>query len=183
MKSKLLTTCGVFYVLFAFGLALAENHWPGSLNAAGTQEGRENRLALKDRAGNSLGEQLSGPSRHSAHRIPSPGIGGEAFSAFIQETRTKKFQPNCLIMFTADWCSSCRKMYPILNKLKNQGYTVYTLDFDTHEALAKKWHITKLPTIIIRTNQLEVKRFVDCVTAPKIKIYLRKNEVPDYDVT
>ncbi len=85
------------------------------------------------------------------------------------------FQPNCMILWTAEWCPACKSMYPIARILQAEGYTVYILDYDKNKALAKEMRVRSLPTTLIRRGGVEVTRRVGHVTLDEIKKTLTKN--------
>ncbi len=85
------------------------------------------------------------------------------------------FQPNCMILWTAEWCPACKGMYPIARILQAEGYTVYILDYDRNKKLASEMRVRSLPTTLIRRNGVEVTRRVGHVTLDEIKKTLTKN--------
>jgi thioredoxin 1 len=109
-------------------------------------------------------------------------ISGETVAAIVQEDRTKNFLPNCMILWTAEWCSSCKNMYPVVESLREDGYTVYVLDYDENRALGRKTGVKSLPTSIIWEDKEEVKRHVGVVSEEKILETLKKNEEPEYEI-
>jgi len=92
------------------------------------------------------------------------------------------FKSECAIVWTASWCQSCTKMYPIIARLKKEGYTVYVLDYDKNKALGSRMGIKKLPTTIIWQGGKEKVRYVRTVSAETIKKTLKKNKIPDYEI-
>lgn len=93
-----------------------------------------------------------------------------------EENIFARFEPNCAILWTAEWCSSCKKMYPIASKLSEEGYVVYILDYDEETELAKQLKIKKLPTTIILTESKETGRFVGVVSVEEIQKVLKKKK-------
>ena len=85
-------------------------------------------------------------------------------------------------MFSSPGCGACNTMYPVVKDLEAQGYTVYILDYTDYKTLAKKWKVHALPTIFIRENGKEVKKFAGIVPEERIKKYLKKNTPPDYNI-
>lgn len=67
---------------------------------------------------------------------------------------------NYLVMVTASWCGPCRRMYPIMEELRKEGYIVYVFDitkkdFENFPAL---YNVHAFPTFIIFENGAEVTR-------------------------
>lgn len=91
-------------------------------------------------------------------------------------TLLKKLEPNCMVLWTAKWCSSCKKMKPIVKQLREEGYAVYVLDYDENRKDAQQLNVRTFPTIIIRENGREVARHVKVVSKDKILKALKKNK-------
>lgn len=57
-----------------------------------------------------------------------------------------------VVDFFANWCGPCRMMAPILEDLQEElgdNVKIYKVDVDESEALARKFGIMSIPTIII----------------------------------
>ena len=58
----------------------------------------------------------------------------------------------CIIDFYADWCGPCKAFAPVLadaaSKYNNQIY-VYKINVDNERELAKNFHISSIPTLLI----------------------------------
>jgi thioredoxin 1 len=100
----------------------------------------------------------------------------------VDEVRaSKRLEPNCMVLWTAKWCPSCKKMRPIVKQLNDEGYTVYVLDYDENRKDAKRLNVRTLPTTIIHKNGKEVARHIKVVSKAKILKTLKKNE-SDYEL-
>ena len=69
---------------------------------------------------------------------------------------------NYLVMISASWCRPCKRMYPLMNKLRKEGYIIYVFDttkkeFRNYRAL---YNVRAYPTFLIYDNKKEVKRSV-----------------------
>ena len=62
--------------------------------------------------------------------------------------------------FSADWCESCEGMSDIIQKLRDEGFSVYRFDFDGHRLARLKLAIQRPPTMIIMNKGRVIKRFV-----------------------
>ena len=60
-----------------------------------------------------------------------------------------------LIDFSAEWCQPCRMMPPILKQVKQQlgdRIRILKVDVDKNPAIAQKWIIRNVPTLMIFKN-------------------------------
>ena len=56
------------------------------------------------------------------------------------------------VYFTADWCGACRKLKPVLNKVAQDlapGVRFVKVDVDDQPALAQRYAIQFLPTVVV----------------------------------
>ncbi len=66
-----------------------------------------------------------------------------------------------LIDFSAEWCQPCRMMPPILKEVSRQlgdKVRVLKVDVDKNPAIAQKWRIQSVPTIMIFKNGQQLFR-------------------------
>lgn len=57
-----------------------------------------------------------------------------------------------LIDFYADWCQPCKMMPPILKEVKEKlgdKIRILKVDVDKNQAIAQKWGIQSIPTVMI----------------------------------
>jgi thioredoxin 1 len=60
-----------------------------------------------------------------------------------------------LIDFYADWCAPCKMMPPILKEVKNHfgdNIRILKVDVDKNQAIAHKWGIKSIPTLMVFKN-------------------------------
>jgi len=64
--------------------------------------------------------------------------------------------------FTADWCSPCRTLAPIIEDIKQSNTDVVfeTIDVDQNPETVSQYNIKGIPVILIEKNGQEVNRFV-----------------------
>lgn len=81
-----------------------------------------------------------------------------------QETNNK---PD-IVFCSAPWCSGCKAMKPIINELEKEGYSVYR----PKQAEWPKYQVRYIPTTIVYSNGVELKRFTGKVSKAVLKAYL-----------
>jgi len=78
---------------------------------------------------------------------------------FQQQTKNKVV----LVDFWATWCAPCRMMAPVLNDLSSElsgNSHVGKVNIEQYQALAQKFKVRSIPTLILFKNGTEVNRFV-----------------------
>ncbi len=76
-----------------------------------------------------------------------------------------------LIDFSAEWCQPCRMMPPILKEVKNQlgdSVNILKVDVDKNQAIAQKWMISGVPTLMIFKNGKQLFRQAGVIPAQQI---------------
>lgn len=190
MKMKIINFLGVCYVVFAL---VATSGAITSLHRSSSVQGNQDYLEQENHGGDQHSQRLFGYEGLQEGFAPRDDgrygwvpIQAIAPAAEAREARMTLadlmdvYQPNCMIVWTADWCPACKKMYPVIKKLEANGYAVYVLDYDKNRALALKMGVKSLPTTIIREGGMEVARHVGPVSAITIKKDLRKNDGTSY---
>ena len=57
-----------------------------------------------------------------------------------------------LVDFYADWCGYCKKQQIVLDELSESGFWIGKLDCDHNPAIAQKYQVTGLPTMLLFKN-------------------------------
>lgn len=78
---------------------------------------------------------------------------------FQQQTKNKLM----LVDFWATWCAPCRMMAPVLNDVASElmgDSFVGKINIEQYQALAQKFKVRNIPTLILFKNGTEINRFV-----------------------
>ena len=81
-----------------------------------------------------------------------------------------------LIDFSAEWCQPCKMMPPILKQVSSQlgdQVRILKVDVDKNPAIAQKWGIQSVPTLMIFKNGKQVFRQAGVLQAQQIMDILR----------
>ena len=72
--------------------------------------------------------------------------------------------------FTADWCSPCKKVKPIVEELnkENLGTMFYIIDVDIEIEMAKRFEIQSVPTFILIKDGVESNRVTGAKTREEL---------------
>jgi thioredoxin 2 len=79
--------------------------------------------------------------------------------------------------FWAPWCPPCRAFGPTFDKWKgkhsNENISFVKVNTDEDEAMASKFKIASLPTIVVTHDGIEVKRFVGAPLEQQLLEFLK----------
>lgn len=87
------------------------------------------------------------------------------------ENDVLKAEGAVLVDFYADWCGPCKIMSPIIDEIAEQNIEnlkVGKVNVDENGALAEKYNVMSIPTIIIFKNGNPVKGFVGVTEKERI---------------
>ena len=68
-----------------------------------------------------------------------------------------------VFFFTADWCGDCRFIKPFLPEIEaeNPDFTFVEVDRDRYMAVAQKWDIYGIPSLVVVEDGREIGRYVN----------------------
>lgn len=75
-----------------------------------------------------------------------------------------------LVDFYADWCGPCRMISPIVEEIANENndLQVVKVNVDNFEAIARKYGIMSIPTLIVFKNGEEVNKNIGYISKDEI---------------
>lgn len=82
-----------------------------------------------------------------------------------------------LVDFFAEWCGPCRMMTPVLEEVASavkDKAQIAKLDIDHASAIAAKYQVTSVPTLVLFKDGKELDRLVGLRDAEAIKSFILK---------
>ena len=76
--------------------------------------------------------------------------------------------------FTADWCQPCKKVKPIVEEMKKEGFEFQIIDADYEQLLVKRFGIKSVPTFILFKNEKEVARITGAKTKEELEKFINE---------
>ena len=70
--------------------------------------------------------------------------------------------------FTASWCGPCIMFKPLIEEAVSEGHSIEILDVDDFQAIAVKYNVMSVPTVVIEQDGAEVDRLVGVVTKEEV---------------
>ena len=85
-----------------------------------------------------------------------------------------------LVDFSAEWCGPCRVMGPIIEELAGEfkdrpGLKIGKLNIDENSAIAEKYGIMSIPTLILFKNGKKTEQLVGLQDKESLKNLINKN--------
>lgn len=84
-----------------------------------------------------------------------------------------------IIVFTADWCSPCKKLKPILDNLEDKmNLKIIRLDVEKEDDAVEAYTVRSIPTVVIIKDGKEVDRVYGLIPSEvleaKFKLHNKK---------
>ena len=94
--------------------------------------------------------------------VDKPSIDFEAINVNGSKINLSDFKGKVVLLdFWASWCGPCKMFAPIFNDVSKKyplKATFAKVNTENEQALASKYHIASIPTLVIFKNGKEVKR-------------------------
>jgi thioredoxin-like negative regulator of GroEL len=76
--------------------------------------------------------------------------------------------------FTAEWCQPCKKVKPIVEDMKKDGFQFQLVDVDYEQFLVKQFEIKSVPTFILLENGKEINRITGTKTKKELENFINE---------
>jgi thioredoxin-like negative regulator of GroEL len=74
--------------------------------------------------------------------------------------------------FTADWCQPCKKVKPIIEEMKKEGFQFQMIDADYEQLLVKQFKVSSIPTFILLEDGKELSRISGAKTREELEDFI-----------
>lgn len=106
--------------------------------------------------------------------MPLQNLTDENFSKSIKESGKSS-----IVQFSADWCSPCRTLKPIMEEISNElsdKLNFFYMDIDSSPSTPTLFAIRGVPTLIIFDKNGEQKKLhVGATTKSHVKSFIEEN--------
>lgn len=106
---------------------------------------------------------------------PEPPLGSRSSQERISILRELAgenvlIQP-LILYFRADWCSPCRKLDQEIQKLREEGVTIFDIDLGRQRKTASAFQVDKIPTLVLCVGGTEVDRAIGTAIESLVQKY------------
>ena len=74
--------------------------------------------------------------------------------------------------FTADWCQPCKRVRPIVEDMKKDGFEFQMIDADYEQLLVKRFEIKSIPTFVLLNDGKEINRITGAKTREELESFI-----------
>jgi thioredoxin-like negative regulator of GroEL len=79
--------------------------------------------------------------------------------------------------FTADWCQPCKKVKPIVEDMKKEGFQFQMVDADYEQLLVKQFKVSSIPTFILLKDGKEINRITGAKTRGELEDFINYEKI------
>ena len=76
--------------------------------------------------------------------------------------------------FTADWCQPCKKVKPVVEDMKKEGFQFQMVDADYEQLLVKRFEVKSIPTFILLEDGKEINRITGAKTREELENFINE---------
>jgi thioredoxin-like negative regulator of GroEL len=84
--------------------------------------------------------------------------------------------------FTADWCQPCKKVKPVVEDMKKEGFQFQMVDADYEQLLVKQFKVSSIPTFILLKNGKEINRITGAKTRGELEDFINYEKIVQEDI-
>jgi len=74
--------------------------------------------------------------------------------------------------FTAEWCEPCKKVKPVVEEMKKEGFQFQMIDADYEQLLIKQFQVKSIPTFILLEDGKELNRITGAKTRGELEDFI-----------
>jgi len=124
-------------------------------------------------------EKLGGTGRCAkcGTELGSPNEPIDVTSDLAFDALTTRSALPVLVDFWAPWCGPCKMVAPEFVKIAREGagrWIVAKVNTEELQALARKFRVTAIPTMVLMRNGLETARQTGAMPAPRIRQFIEQ---------
>ena len=77
-----------------------------------------------------------------------------------------------ILRFTASWCQPCKTLAKNLEMVNTKNVPIEVVDIDVHSEVAVEYGIRSVPTLVMKDENIEVKRFSGVRTTKELEAWI-----------
>ena len=100
-------------------------------------------------------------------------VSNESFSSDVLESKLP-----VLVDYWAEWCGPCKMIAPVLDESADSyagKLTIAKVNVDDHQALAAKYHVRGIPTLMLFKNGEVAATKVGAVSKAQLTAFIEAN--------
>ena len=84
--------------------------------------------------------------------------------------------------FTAEWCEPCKKVKPVVEEMKKEGFQFQMVDADYEQLLVKQFKVSSIPTFILLKDGKEINRITGAKTRGELEDFINYEKIVQEDI-